>query len=468
MSHRIILTSEEKDHAKLQEVKEVLKSIPGNFFSFEAKKKLDKPFIEWSQEGDYPVKNDFFDAMNKFRQQDKLDSSDYLIFLTSRSIPGGFFNGIQFQQKNIFIDLENWERLYLKGSPDRYPIAFHVLISVLINHYFPIEEKAIKALHLVDKGCILDFNGHKNKVDLKILTARICPDCLNTLLENNSDTNLLAYFRFGIERIRQDIVNGEYYKKIAPQPVRVYLKEAFNKRTGYQLEFDGIGNLDLDPICLTVYLNFLRKKKEGIRLHKIDQDYYFLLESYNKFTRLSDSEEEDEDIIKDLLMKEEKFKKQTIAIQDKSPQAAKEITIYEAAIKILNKELVDSSLKKNPKVKSAIEVVNQLKKEKKAAERRIIKKKKNENSISKLSKLKIENGQFKEFKNNALNEKIHLINEELSKLLGTFGLQEFYRIEDRGREKFGVSSDIEFEDPKGLVKSITTKIEKLDPIIIIK
>ena len=85
-----------------------------------------------------------------------------------------------------------------------------------------------------------------------------------------------------------------------------------------------------------------------------------------------------------------------------------------------------------------------------------------------MSKIKIENGQFKEFKNNALNEKIHLINEELSKLLGTFGLQEFYRIEDRGREKFGVSSDIEFEDPKGLVKSITTKIEKLDPIIIIK
>jgi predicted nuclease with TOPRIM domain len=91
------------------------------------------------------------------------------------------------------------------------------------------------------------------------------------------------------------------------------------------------------------------------------------------------------------------------------------------------------------------------------------KNKKNEETISRLSKLKIENGQFNEFKNNALNERIHTIQEELTKLLGTFGLHEFYVIEDRGREKFGVSPEIEFKDPTGLIKSISTKIEKFDP-----
>ena len=123
MSNRIILTSEERDHAKLQEVKEVLKSIPGIFFSFEPKKELDKPFIEWTQEGDFPLKDGFFDAMNEFRDQDNLDSSDYLIFLTSRKIPGGYFNGIQFDKKNIFIDLENWERLSFERATDQYPIT---------------------------------------------------------------------------------------------------------------------------------------------------------------------------------------------------------------------------------------------------------------------------------------------------------------------------------------------------------
>jgi hypothetical protein len=466
MSNRIILTSEEKDHSKLQEVKEVLKSIPGNFFSYKPKKELDKPFIEWTQ-GDVPVKNDFFDSMNEFRDQDKLDSSDFLIFLTSRKIPGGYFNGIQFEKKNIFLDLGNWERLYFKGIPDRYPIAFHVLISVLINHYFDDEARAIAALHRIDKGCILDFNGEKNKVDLKIQTARICPDCINTLLQLNSDPNLLSYFRFGIERIRQDIVNGEYYKKIAPQPVPVYLREAAHKRTGYQLEFEGIGFLDLDPICLTVYLNFLRKKREGIRLYSIGLDYYFLLELYKKFTRHSDSEEEDEEIVQELLNEVEKLKKQTIVLPEILLKEEKEVALFEAALKVINKELIDSKFKNHPKVKSAIEVIKELNKEQKAAEIRKKKKEKNEETISRLSKLKIENGQFKEFKNNALNERIHLIHEDLANLLGTFGLQDFYRIVDRGSEKFGVSPDIKFEDATGLINSIDAKIKKFDPIKII-
>ncbi len=482
MSNRIILTSEERDHAKLQEVKEVLKSIPGIFFSFEPKKVLDKPFIEWSQEGDFPVKNDFFDAMNEFRQQDNLDSSDYLIFLTSRKIPGGYFNGIQFDKKNIFIDLENWERLSFERTTDQYPIAFHVWISVLINHYFKNDEaKAIAALHRIDKGCILDFNGSKEKVDLKIQTARICSDCINTFLQLNSDPNLLSYFRSGIEQIRQSFINVIYNKKIAPQPVPVYLRNAVHKRMNYRLEFEGIGFVELDASHLTLYLYFLQKlnsykkslgnsnHKEGdkenlIRLQDIGLDYYLLLELYKTFAI---SEEEDEDIIQEKLSAVEKFKKQKIVLPGVSPKEEIEVTLYEAALKVINKEPVDSKIRNNPKVKSAIEAVKELKKEEKAAETRKKKKEKNEKSISKLCQLKIENGQFKEFKNNDLNLGMTKINKKLAEFLGTFGLNEFYSIEDRGNGKYGVSPEIEFKDSTGLIKSITTKIEKFDPIKII-
>jgi hypothetical protein len=272
---------------------------------------------------------------------------------------------------------------------------------VLINHYFQDEAKAQEALHWIDKGCILDFNGYKEKVDLKILTARICPDCLTTLLENNPDPNLLAYFRFGIERIRQDIVNGEYYKKIAPQPVPVYLRKEVHKRMNYRLEFEGIGFLELDAIHLAVYLNFLRKKKEGIRLHKIGFDYYFLLELYKTFTNSSTSEEEDEDLVQDSLMDVEKLKKRKIVLPGVPPKGGEEVTLYEAALKVINKELIDSKFKNHPKVKAAIEAIEELEKEQKAAETRKKKKEKNEKTISRLSKLKIENGQFNEFKNNA-------------------------------------------------------------------
>ena len=441
MSNRIILTSEEKDLAKLQEVKEVLKSIPGNFFSFEPQKKLDKTFIEWTH-GDVPLKNDFFDSMNEFRDQDKLDSSDYVIFLTSRKIPGRYFNGIQFEKNNIFIDLENWEGLSFERTTDQYPIAFHVWISVLINHYFEDESKAIAALHRIDKGCILDFNGSKEKVDLKIQTARICSDCLNTFLQLKSDPNLLAYFRSGIEQIRQDFINVIYNKKIAPKPVPVYLKEAVHKRMNYRLEFEGYGFLELDASHLTLYLYFLRKLnsykkslgnsslKEGykenlIRLQEIGLDYYLLLELYKKFTI---SEKEDEDKIQDLLNEVEKFKKQKIVLPGVPPKGGGEVTLYEAALKVINKELIDYKFKNHSKVKAAKEAIEELEKEQKAAETRKKKKENNEKTISRLSKLKIENGQFNEFKNNALNERIHTIQEELAKLLGTFGLHQFYVI----------------------------------------
>ena len=87
--------------------------------------------------------------MNKFRKRADVGDLEYLVFLTSRKIPNNHFNGIQFDRRNIFVDIENWERQFLKGSPDRYPIAFHVWISILINHYFPDETTAQDALHWV-------------------------------------------------------------------------------------------------------------------------------------------------------------------------------------------------------------------------------------------------------------------------------------------------------------------------------
>lgn len=376
----IILTSEEKDQEKLLQVKEVLDSIPGKFFSFKVKTGSKGPYITLDSDRPYNSKEYFFVSMNEFRKLD-LGDSEYLVFLTSRKIPGGYFNGIEFERRNIFVDLENWERVYLQGSPDRYPIAFHVWISVLINHYFPDETSAQKALHRVDKGCILDFNGYKEKVDLKILTARICPDCLDTLLQYNPDPNLLSYFRHGIERIRQDIVNGEYYQKIKPKPVRVLLKEVFNKKNiKYQLDFEGIGMFDLDAAHMIVYLNFLRKK-EGMHLYQISSDYHFLLELYDR-----------------------------ISFAIGRPM---------------------------------------------------------EKTISKLCKLKLENGGFREIKSNALNERISFINTQLTKLLGTFGLQEFYQILKRDNGKYGLSPEVEFDDDKVKLLKLTAQFVKNKPIILL-
>jgi hypothetical protein len=286
MSKTVILACEVGDHPKLDGVLDVLNSLPGSYFSYsrmESLRKVKKDgtgfFITDATGDEFASKANFFESMRAFRIQMDLGDSEYLVFLTSRPIPGGFFNGIDFNGKNIFVDIKNWEQTFLKGTSDIYPIAFHVLISILIAEYFPDEASAQRALHRVDKGCVLDFNGYKEKVDLKLLTARICPDCLAAFLHHNPDPNILAYYRHGFERIREHIVNGEYYKLIAPKPVKVILQKAYSKKLGCRLYFEGVGTLDLDAIHLLVYLNFLRQPK-GIRTDQIKNDYFFLLELY--------------------------------------------------------------------------------------------------------------------------------------------------------------------------------------------
>ena len=61
----VILTSEEKDYSKLKEVKEVLESIPGKYFSFTPKKKLDDPFIALDIDKVMNSEGDLFDSRNE-------------------------------------------------------------------------------------------------------------------------------------------------------------------------------------------------------------------------------------------------------------------------------------------------------------------------------------------------------------------------------------------------------------------
>lgn len=282
MAESIILTSEKQDEEELLKVLEVLESIPGKYLKYELKRTSKKKnseiqFIHSPSKSGPLVEQDFFDWMKAFRGPTGMDLGDsrILIVLTSRQIANNHFNGIDFPRNSIFVDLNNWEEIYLKDSPSKYPVAVHVLISIMLLIYFKEEKKAIEALHFEDKGCILDFNGAKKKVELKLLTARICPECLDRFMKNHSDTNLLAYFRCGLEKIRHDIVEGEYYKQIQPKLIKVKFQPAYNETCSYRIYFEGLGSPELDPIHTVVYLYFL-VNKGGVYHPYVYRDYHFL------------------------------------------------------------------------------------------------------------------------------------------------------------------------------------------------
>lgn len=283
MPYSIILTAEKQDESQLLEVKEVLESIPGKYLEYQLKKGSKGPFIPSSNSPGPISEPEFFSWMQEFRSGFDVGDEQILVFLTSQPISNNHFNGIDFLNRTVFVDLNNWEKLLVGNHPIKYPIAFHVLISLLIVIYFKEEAGAKAALHQEDMGCILDLNRKKVKVDLKLLTARICPTCMDTFLNNLPDINLLAYFRSGLEKIRHDIVEGEYYRKIEPKPITVKLQKVFSKKLGYCICFDGIGSVNLDATHTVVYLYFLIKP-QGESLKEIYRDRLFLLHLYKKFT----------------------------------------------------------------------------------------------------------------------------------------------------------------------------------------
>jgi hypothetical protein len=281
MPYSIVLTAEKQDEAQLLEVKEVLDSIPGKYLSYSLKKGSKGAFIPSPPQEGPLSEAEFFSWMQAFREGVDLGDSQILVVLTSREIANRHFNGIDFEHQNIFVDIKNWRKVYLANASEKFPIAFHALISVLIPLYFDTKKEAQASLHDPDRGCILDYNRNKTNVDIKLLTARICPTCMDTFLGKLPDTNLLAYFRAGLEKIRYDIVEGEYYRKIQPKPIIVKLQNAPSKKSGCLIYFEGIGSIDLDVAHTVVYLYFLRNLK-GEYLSDVDKDYFFLLQLYEE------------------------------------------------------------------------------------------------------------------------------------------------------------------------------------------
>ena len=371
MPFSIVLTAEKYNESKLAEVTQVLESIPGKYLEYQLKKGSKGPFIP-SPKSEGPLSEvEFFSWMQDFRTGFDIGSGQILVFLTSQPIANNHFNGIDFQNRNIFVDLNNWENLLVGNHPIKYPIAFHVLISLLIVIYFKEVTSAKAALHQEDMGCILDFNRAKEKVDLKLLTARICPTCMDTFLSNLPDINLLAYFRSGLEKIRHDIVEGEYYRKIEPKPIKVIIKKDYSKKSGCHIYFDNVGAIQLDVAHTVVYLYFLQKK-QGLYLSTRGEDFYFLDQLYEELTGT-----------------------------------------------------------------------------------------KNSKLVAKLCGLKEEDGKFKANKSNAISERISKINREVSVLLATFGLEQYYQILKRPNEKHGVNPQLVVEDETGILKRLERHLGKL-------
>lgn len=81
------------------------------------------------------------------KEEDKVKTEDYVVILSDHGNKKLWFSAADFGGKNnIFVHCEDW-KFFAKGSDVRYPIAYHVVITLLHHKWGKSEKEILEKVH---------------------------------------------------------------------------------------------------------------------------------------------------------------------------------------------------------------------------------------------------------------------------------------------------------------------------------
>lgn len=262
------------------------------------KKELDFPSVgaySWDK---------FFALIDKFRKKKKKDprpvvsitdsrktasdqvkSDDHVFILTYQgNIEKWFVGSERHNGRNHFIHLLYWNH-YLMSEPI-YPVAYHVMSTVLRNQTFGNFNEYMALFHEKAKGCMMDLCLDKQDIILKMRTADICSVCMEAIQKKGVNPALLRQALQVFDHVRAQVLFRERFVHVP-----IYSRLSIDRQKG-ELVFSDMSHLvvKLNPLELTVYLFFLRHE-QGIILSYLPDYYNELLEIYQSLQPYLDQEE---------------------------------------------------------------------------------------------------------------------------------------------------------------------------------
>jgi len=205
-----LVRSPEVSKQKFNDVYNLLGSIKGaSGLAFQFKTK-ETEVLDLEKEDKGPTElirkpwDAFFQQAEAFRtifegekkEEDKVKTEDYVVILSDHGNEHVWFSGADYGgNNNIFVHCEEWN-FFAKGSDVRYPIAYHVVITLLHHKWVKSRDEIFGKVHGFrpedpELGCINDFCGDKEKVHLKIRTGDICEKCIEEFLHAGVDKLIL-------------------------------------------------------------------------------------------------------------------------------------------------------------------------------------------------------------------------------------------------------------------------------------
>ena len=219
----------------------------------------------------------------KFREVQKIDSSDFVCLYTNTRLSNNFFTYGD-ENRNFIIHSGDWGIYTNAGNvfPDSYLLYANILKSIVYKDY----ETMFENLHQDDSlGCYMDLCADKREILLKLRTGDICEKCLDDIQKEHIDGRLLGQILDAFEGLRKQLLFRNRLE-IETKPSRL---EITAKGKFVLIDYGNI-ELNFSPLRKAIYKLYF-ESRDGFTYAEFLGQEKRLLELYKSFQPSKTTEE---------------------------------------------------------------------------------------------------------------------------------------------------------------------------------
>jgi hypothetical protein len=258
-------------------VVDLLSKVKGPI-SYHAIEPLEKESVQlvvrqFDEDGIKTEKLEFDELINisqLYRLKYNVDKDDDLVILTSIQMVHQFNANSNknwfsyYRGNNIVIKTIGWERFV----DNKMNVA--ISHQVIENLFQTLLGESFTGFHMESKSCINDFCENEIEITYKLMSCRICNDCLNAAFERDIKLEILDQIRESLNLLRERF---QIFESLDEKIKEESANSIIEVSKDLKFIIDGI-EVKFQPIHKTIYLFFLLHANEKIRASNLVSSNY--------------------------------------------------------------------------------------------------------------------------------------------------------------------------------------------------
>lgn len=228
---------------------------------------------------------DAFASCIAYRNQNKLPEGDVVVVLTSQKQAQNWFSFYD-MNGNLYVSTCNVET-QLENIPLHCYCAYEIACNMLQNGMkldVRNQTHTTNHIHQTPKGCMNDFCGTREQLNLKFQTANICPACYQYALQQSISSTLLAQIKAIGEKVRKEVMTCI---ELASTDLENIM---YDKNSCILYLEDSKTEIKLKPLLKALYVFILKRLAidgNGISVNTINDNSIEFYDIYNTINEVS-------------------------------------------------------------------------------------------------------------------------------------------------------------------------------------